>query len=394
MRIRALCISIALVFLCLSPRGAAPAASAGPPIVVGYSISLTGEVSEPALYLQQGYELWAKDVNAKGGILGRQVQLKYYDDQSDPQTSAKLYERLITEDKVDLVISPYGSAVTSAAATVAEKYKMVMLAIASTPALAQRGYQYVFLIPASSRDYYHGAIDLAVKQGYKTIAMIGEDSDYPREALPGTAEYAQSKGMKVVYQDFYPPKTTDFSSYIAHVKDSKPDVFLNAGFAPEDLGVLHDLKGQDLNISQLVFGIGPTAPLWPKNAGADGNYVMSATQWEATLDTPGNKQFIARYLQAYSRPPDYHAAQAYGVGQLIEMAVAKAGSLDQTKLRQAILGLDVTTVFNHFKVTPTGAQIGARLYTTQWLNGKKEVVYPLANATAKYVLPVPPWNKR
>ena len=394
MRLRTLCAVTAFAFLCLSPLGAVPAVSAGPPIVIGFSISLTGEVSDPAQYLKQGYDLWAKDINAKGGLMGRQVQFKYYDDQSDPQVSAKLYERLITQDKVDLIISPYGSAVTSAASTVAEKYKMVMMAIASTPALAQRGYQYIFLTPASSRDYYHGAIDIAQKMGYKTLAMIGEDSDYPREALPGTAEYAQSKGIKVVYQDLYPPKTTDFTSYIAHVKDAKPDVFLNAGFPPEDLGVIHDLKGQDVNIPQLILGIGASLPIWAKNAGADGNYVLSATQWETSVNTPGNKQFVAEFEQTYGREPDYHAAQAYGACQLLAMAVAKAGGLDQQKIREAVLGLDVMTVFNRFKVTPQGAQIGARLFTTQWLNGKKEIVYPPADATGKYVLPVPPWTKR
>lgn len=394
MRKRAIFATFVLACLSLVARGSAPAVSAPNPIVIGFSISVSGEISDAALYLRQGYELWAKEINAKGGLLGRQVQLKYYDDQSDPQTSARLYERLITQDKVDLVISPYGSAVSSAASTVAEKYHMVFPAIASTPSLAERGYKYVFLIPASSRNYYHSVVDIAGKMGYKTMAILGEDSDYPRDAVPATAEYAQAHGMKVVYQDFYPPKTTDFSSYIAHIKGVSPDVLLNAGFTPEDLGLLHDLKGQSINLKQLVLGIGASLPSWAKNAGPDGNYVMSASQYEPSVSTPGNKEFVAEFEKTYGRLPDYRASQAYGACQVLSAAIDKAKSLDQAKLREAVGTLDFSTVFNHFKIDAKGAQIGSRLFLTQWLNGKKEIVYPADMATAKYQLPVPPWNKR
>lgn len=385
---------LAAVVLCMVAVSGAAALPAEKPIVIGFSISMSGEVSDAAGYLRQGYELWQKDINAKGGLLGRPVEFKIYDDQSDPQTSARLYERLITEDKVDLLISPYGSAVSSAASTIAEKYHMVFPAIASTPALARRGYQYVFLVPASSRDYYHGAIDIAVKMGYKTIAILGEDSEYPREAVPGSAEYAQAHGMKVVYQDFYPPKTTDFSSYLAHVKAVNPDVFLNAGYTPEDVGLLHDLKGQDIYVKELVLGVGSSLPTWPKNTGKDGNYVFSATQYEPFVSTPGNKQFLDEYEKAYGKTPDYRASQAYGACQILAAGVQKAGSLDQAKIRDAIGKLDITTVFNRFKIDSKGAQIGTRLMTTQWVNGKKEIVYPADVATAKYLLPTPDWAKR
>ena len=387
-------ILIAFAFLFAIIRAGVPALSAEKPIVIGFSIALSGESSDAAGYLRQGYDLWRKDINAKGGLLGRRVEFKVYDDQGDPQTSARLYERLVTQDKVDLLISPYGSAVAGAASTIAEKYKMVFPAMASTPALAQRGYRYVFLIPASSRDYYHGPIDIAAKMGYKTVAIMGEDSEYPREAVPGSAEYAQARGLKVVYQALYPPKTTDFNSYLAHVKAANPDVFINAGFTPEDLGLLHDLKGQDINVKELVLGIGASLPTWPKNAGKDGNYVLSATQYEPYVNTPGNKQFVAEYQKAYKKLPDYRASQAYAACQVLASAVQKVGSLDQTKVRDAIGQIDEETVFNRFKIDQKGAQIGAKLMTAQWINGKKEIVFPADMATAKYVLPVPAWAKR
>ena len=393
MRFSALLLALALCCAALVPASAAQ--PSGKPIVIGLSIAMTGEISDAATLLRQGYELWVKDQNAKGGLLGRPVELKIYDDQSDPQTSAKLYEKLITEDKVDLVIGPYSSGVTSAASTVAEKYHMAMLAAgASAAGIWKRGYKYVFQVPPSSEHYYYGAIDIAKKAGYKTVAILGEDNDYPRLAVPGTAAYAQKNGMQVVYQDFYPPKTTEFSSYIQHLADSKPDVFVNAGFTPEDVALLHAIKGQGLDIKEMALGVGASLPDWEKNVGKDGEYVFAATQWESGVNTPGNKQFVSEFQAAYNRPPDYRAAQAYGAGQILAMAVTKDRSLDQDKLRDTLSALKTTTVFNRYQVDSTGAQVGASLFIIQWLKGEKQVVWPFDVATAKYVLPTPPWNKR
>ncbi len=372
-----------------------PSVAAPRPLVIGLSIALTGEISDAAAFIKLGYELWAQDQDAKGGLLGRPVQLREYDDQSDPQTSARLYEKLITQDKVDLIIGPYSSAVTSAASTVAEKYRMVMLASgASAPGIWKRGYKYVFQIPPSARNYYVGAIDIARKEGYKTVALLGEDSDYPRDAVPGAADYARDHRMQVGYQQFYPPKTTEFSSYLAHIRSDNPDVLINAGYLPEDLALIREMRGLGINLRMLVLGVGASLPDWAKTAGKDGDYVFAASQWEPSVKTPGNGQFVVEFARQFSRVPDYRAAQAYAAGQILAMAAEKAGSLNQDRLRDVIAGLDITTVFNHFKVDQTGAQVGAKLFLTQWQHDQKQVVWPFDVATAKYLLPTPSWDKR
>ncbi len=376
------------------PSGARSAPN-GKPIVIGLSIALSGEYADSAGFLKQGYDLWVKDTNAKGGLLGRPVELKIYDDQSDPQTSAKLFEKLITQDKVDLLLGPYSSAVTSAASTVAEKYQMVMLAAAAAaPGIWKRGYKYIFQVSAQSQNYYVGAIDIAKRMGYKTMDVIGEDSDYANSAVPATTAYADKNGIKTLYSQFYPVKTSDFSAFIQHVVSDNPDVFLNAGYPPEDISVLHSLRGQDANPRMIVMGIGPSQPDWPANVGKDGNWVFASVQWEPSVNTPGNKQFVAAYTKEYGRPPDYHAAQAYGALQVLGDCVRKIGSLDQQKLRDAVARANELTVFNRFQVDDTGAQIGAKLFLVQWQNGAKQVVWPFDVATAKYQLPTPPWSKR
>ena len=284
------------------PSGARSAPN-GKPIVIGLSIALSGEYADSAGFLKQGYDLWVKDTNAKGGLLGRPVELKIYDDQSDPQTSAKLFEKLITQDKVDLLLGPYSSAVTSAASTVAEKYQMVMLAAAAAaPGIWKRGYKYIFQVSAQSQNYYVGAIDIAKRMGYKTMDVIGEDSDYANSAVPATTAYADKNGIKTLYSQFYPVKTSDFSAFIQHVVSDNPDVFLNAGYPPEDISVLHSLRGQDANPRMIVMGIGPSQPDWPANVGKDGNWVFASVQVGAQRQYAG-EQAIRRGLHQRVRTP-------------------------------------------------------------------------------------------
>src|SRR5262249_1318496 len=162
--------------------GAPPAASSSGPVKIGASISATGTYGRTGLYQQEAYQLWEKQVNARGGLLGRQVQMIIRDDQSDASTSQKLYEQLITEDKVDLILGPYSSQVTQAAANVAEKYRYPMLAAgASASELWSRGdKKYLFGVYSIAESYFTGVLDIAQKEGYRTIAVINEATLFPK----------------------------------------------------------------------------------------------------------------------------------------------------------------------------------------------------------------------
>src|SRR5437870_3717010 len=174
-------------------------AAAQAPIKIGASISLTGTYAKLGSYTQDGYLMCAKEINDKGGLLGRKLEFVIYDDRSDPPTAIKLYEKLITEDKVELVMGPYSSPITKAASTVSEKYKKVMMAsLAAETAIWQQGYKYLFMTISPAEVYMEGLVDLAAERGLKTIAIIHEDTSFAKAAAQGAATLAKKRGMQVV----------------------------------------------------------------------------------------------------------------------------------------------------------------------------------------------------
>jgi branched-chain amino acid transport system substrate-binding protein len=166
------------------------------PIRVGVSLSLTGGLSRSGVEQAHGYRLWLEDVNARGGILGRPVEPVVYDDKSDPATGAKLYEKLIMVDKVDLVIGPYSSPVTFAASAVTEKYQYPMLGTgASARNIFERGFKYIFLVPTPSDLYMIGAVEIGAKHGAKTMVLVAENTRFTKECAEEAREHGKKHGV-------------------------------------------------------------------------------------------------------------------------------------------------------------------------------------------------------
>src|SRR5581483_8547863 len=151
-----------------------------------------------------GFRLWADQINARGGLLGRSVELVTYDDGSDPETGARLYEKLISEDRVDLVLGPYSTAVTLPASTVTEKHHYVMVgAGAAGTDVWARGYRYVFGIHTVAPLYVEGVLDLAAARGYHTVALVNEDSAFAKDVMAGAERKANALGLQVVLHEQY-----------------------------------------------------------------------------------------------------------------------------------------------------------------------------------------------
>src|SRR3989454_12568923 len=155
------------------------------PIKIGASLSLTGTYAKPGTYQKEGYEVCAEEVNGKGGLLGRKVEFVLYDDQSAPATAVKLYEKLITEDKVEAVMGPYSSPVSEAVANITEKYKKVMVApLAATTGIFRKEprRKYIFMVLSPAEVYFDGLTDIATKRGLKTVAVVNEDTLFSKAA--------------------------------------------------------------------------------------------------------------------------------------------------------------------------------------------------------------------
>lgn len=375
--------------------GTAGMAAQAADVVVGTSVALTGKYARTGQEQLHGFQMWVEEVNARGGLLGRKVALKYYDDESKPETGAKLYEKLITDDKVDLLIGPYSSDVTMAASTVAEKHNFPMVSSgASASEIWERGYQNTFGLYTLAELYMDQILEYGKSKGLKKIALVYENTSFPRGVASGVRSKAKALGMQIVFDEEYGKASTDFTSTIVKIKAKKPDMIIGGSYLPDSTAFVRQAKENRLYTKIFAFAVGPGLPDFGKNLGLDAEGVMGNTQWEPTLKLPGAKEFSEKYKAKYGHEPGYHAGGGYGAGYVLEEAVKKAGSTDRNKVREALFALDTVNAFGRFKVDKTGKQIGKPAYAVQWLSGERHIVFPVEAATAKVAYPFKDWAKR
>ena len=366
-------------------------------VLVGGAISQTGRYAEPAGRQVNSIKMWVDEVNARGGLLGRKVRLILLDDKSDTQTSIKLYEKLITEDKVDVILGPYSSGITEAVANVTERYKKPFVAYgaASSP-IWEKGRRYIFNIVAVAEDYQKGAVHLAKQIGVKKAAIIGEDSLFPRQSGKGAKEWAKKLGIEIVVEENYPLKQTDFTALLQKIKAAGAEALFSNSYFADSAAQLRQMREQNINFKLYSSTIGPALPNYAEQLGATAEYVIGFSQWEPLpkiLKNPGMEEYIAAYEKRYGEKPNYHAGSTYGALQVTEAAIKKAGSFDSEKLREALATLDIVTAYGHYKVDAKGMNAAEGL-TFQILKGQRRVVYPDKWAETKPELPVPEWSKR
>jgi branched-chain amino acid transport system substrate-binding protein len=392
-----LSVSLIVVSLFITPTvisGTAVAADEEP-ILVGASVSLTGKYSRTGQEQLHGYAMWVEDVNKRGGLLGRPVKLIHYDDESKPDTGAKLYEKLITSDKVDLLLGPYSSGVTLAVSAVVEKKKFPMVSAgAASTDVWSRDFKYTFGLYTPGIYYMSRILEFAKEKGLKTVAVVNADTTFPRDVIRGVKAKVKELGMDVVLEEEYSKGATDMTPLITKIKVKKPDVLIGGTYLPDSVALVRQSKELNLNVKIFAFSVGPGLPDFGKNLNDDADYVFGSSQWEPNLKLPGVDDFVKRYEAIHGYGPGYHAAGGYGAGQVLEEAVNKAGSLDKEKLRNALVSLETTTVFGSYKVNETGIQIGKPAYMIQWLNGERELVLPSDVSTAEIKYPTPPWDNR
>ena len=385
----------AVIVVAVLGLGVALTASAQGPIRIGASLSLTGTYAKLGKNQHEGYQLCQKDLNAKGGLLGRKIEFVVYDDQSMPPTGVRLYEKLITEDKVDAVMGPYSSAVCEAVANVTEKYKKVMVApLAATTSIFKKGRKYIFMVITPAENYLDGLIDMAAKRGLKTVAIINEDTLFPKASAAGTAEAAKKRGMQVVLQEAYPKGNTDFSALLVKIKAANPDVIAAGTYFDDAVAITRQMK--ELNVNPKMFGltVGGDLPEFYDLLKQNAEYVYGSTQWDETLPYPGQKEFLAAYTKKFKHEPSYHAAAGYAGCLIYGEAVKRAGTLDADKVREQLLKMEIKTAFGDYKVDADGFQVAHKMVMLQWQDGKRVVVWPddLAGGKARY--PTPEWGKR
>jgi len=384
------------------------AAEAQSPIRIGATLSLTGSYAEFGQTRHRGYQLCIKHVTNKGGVLGRKLELVLYDDKSDPATAVRLYEKLITQDKVDLVLGPFSSPIVDAVANVTEKQRMPMVTHAATTSIFKKGRKFVFTVLPPGEVWFEGLIDLAAKKGLKTVAIINEDNILAKAVAQGTMELAKKKGLQVVFAEAYPQGTTDFSAILRRLGALNPDVLAAGTYFEDAVAIIRQMK--DLGVNPRMYGVtvGGELPAFYETLGRTAEFVYSPTPWVPELVTlragglipiarqyPGAREFVESYRREFPGADlSYQSAGGYAACQILVEATKRAGSLDGAKIRDRILKLDLSTVYGAFKVDQDGVQIAHKMLLFQWQDGKRVIVWPEELAPGKARFPTPPWSQR
>jgi len=396
---------VAVALLAVLAWAVAPAAEAQPPIRIGATLSQTGVYATAGQNQLRGYQLCVKHMNGKGGVLGRKIELLVYDDASDAALAVRLYEKLITQDKVDLVLGPHISTITDLVADVTEKHKMPMVApTANVTSVYRKGRKFIFSMLSPAEITLEGLIDQAAKTGLKTVALINTDDLGQRAVTQRAGELAKKKGLQVVFADAYPLGTTDFSAILTRVRAANPDVLGVATSVFEDgVAITRQMKALNVNPRMVGFSSTVAPPRLYEVLGRDAEFVYVASHWVPELveiragglipiarEYPGAREFV----EASKKEFPGASPNAYGACEILVEAVRRAGSLDGAKLRDAISKMDHNTVFGRFQVDRDGVQIGHKMLLLQWQDGKRAIVWPEELAPGRARFPTPPWSQR
>ena len=412
-RIRGLMSGIAalsVLVACGGATGGGTTTTTGADIILGAPLSLTGSSSKEGGLAKQGYDMWQTWVNQQGGInvkgVKHKVQIKYADDQSKPDISAQLTQSLITDQKVQFLLGPYGSGPTASDAVIAEKNSIPMVeGNGAAQAIFSKGYKYTFGVLSPANKYLQGVIDLAATLNPKpsTIAMLAADDSFSQEVAAAVNDYAPGKGFSVVYNQKYPNGSTDVSSLVAAAKAKNPDILLNSGHLAEAIAINKAAKDLQLNAKLFAYSVGPSTPDFVNALGKDSYYVMDGSQWTPQVKyKPTFYLSVADYTAAYKstfntqEDPDYHVAESTAACLALQKAIENAGTVTNTdKVRDALAGLYVMTFFVEIKFDNRGVNVTKPMVVEQiQTDGKHHTVFPSDVADKQVQYPTPPWSQR
>ena len=386
-------------------------AQQGEPIKIGFSMALTGGLAgagKPALIAM---EIWREDINAAGGLLGRPVEFVYYDDQTQPANVPKIYTKLLTVDDVDLVVSGYGTNLTAPAMPIIMREGMVFMSLFALGANEQFNYDRYFQImpagPKPKEDWSRPFITLATEKGLETIALVGADAEYPHNALDGARTNAEAAGLEIVYDESYPPNTTDFTSIIRAIQATNPDVIFVASYPPDTAGMVR--AANELGLQTKLFGggmVGLQFATLQTSLGPMMNGIVNYDFWvpEPTLNFPGIQEFLVKYQErAEGQGVDplghYLPPWAYAYMQVLGDAVEAVGSLEQEALADYIRDNTFETIVGPVDFGPNGEWATSRVLMVQFQDiengeleqfkhpGKRVVLLPEEWKSGEFIFP-------
>lgn len=377
-----------------------PAEPEAEPIVIGASLPLTGDFSEPGTAAGEGYAIWVAMVNEAGGLLGRPVELVVLDNASDQDTAVADYEKLITVDQVDLVVGPFSSRLVIPTSEVAARYGYAFVEPAGgAPDVFNRGLTNLFFAqpaPGANQADPFSAYVFSLPEAVRpqTFAVVSQDDPFALGVMDRLKAQLQEGGLELVFDEIYPPETTDFSAIAIQVAELNPDLLVGGTILEDSIGQIRAYQEAGYQPRGAFFTTGPSLPGPFREAlGTGTEGVFAAMSWYP--EGPGfqNAEFVEKYIEMFGGsagdiPED--AANAFTVGQVLQQAVAAIGSIDNAALIEELHAGEYQTVVGTLSFDEVGRPQGSFMIL-QWSGETFIIVGPADRAQADPVWPKPEW---
>jgi len=379
------------------------------PIKIGMSMPQTGPLGAGGQAALVALRMWVEDVNAKGGLLGRKVEFIVYDDQTNPALTPAIYTKLLDVDKVDLLIAPYGTVPTAPIMPLVKQRDLLLMGNFSFQVNHTVKHDKWFNNSPwnNAASWSDGFIGAGQKLGAKSIAFLAADQEFAQNLANGARELAQKAGLKTVYNQNYPPTTTDFSAMIRGIRAAKPDMVFVMSYPNDSVAIVRAVNEIGVGDSVKIFGGGMVGlqftPIMT-NLGSSLNGIVNYNSYVPGIKYPGIEEFLQRYAkkaaEAKVDPLGFYLPPFnYAIGQMLEQAINGTKSIDQKKLAEYLHTHELHTIVGPIKYGPDGEWANPRVVQAQFRDvtdknmdqfrqpGKQVVIYPPQYKTGDVVAP-------
>jgi branched-chain amino acid transport system substrate-binding protein len=389
-RMKAIIVAAFLLTVASLP---AVADDAQQPLKIGINVSLTGPFADSIKPVMWADQLWQKQINASGGLLGRKIVMTFVDNKSNPEDAVSIYQRLL-QDGNEFIFENGGSLIVQRESTLAEQHQKLFLAPNGfARALYLRGYKYLFYTGAAiSEDLNIGLVrlleSLPAEKRPKTIGYVTVENIAFTSTTKGLQEKVKPLGLETVLDVTYPPNINDATPLVTNLKQKAPDIVFQTGLNNDTILFARAAAQQDLHAKVFAIGItsGALASFVPA-VGKVSHGMVYSSPWEVQVRTPHNDEFVRAYQEANGVLPNYNAAQGYARWQIFEKAVNATKSFDQKVLRDYIASNSFDTIVGKIQYNSQGYSSPEDTVVTQFQKGKRVIVWPKALATGEFIYP-------
>ena len=372
----------------------------GQPIKIGCIIPLTGPMAKFGEMDKKSYAIALEEINEAGGIDGRPIEIIYEDDQGRPEVAMAAAEKLITRNKVPIVIGEYSSSCAFAVAGVCQRYKTPFLNICgAADKITQQKWDYVFRMNPPASEYPSGFKEFLKETGYpETIAILFENTLFGTSSAKALKDWCEKEKIEVVIYEAYESGAIDFKPMLIKVKAKQPNVLYMVSYIMDAILLMRQAKELDINPKAFVGGAaGFTMPSFLEGAGDAAEFVISITLWSPESGFPRAEDFYKEYEKRFGVYPDYHGAEAYASLFIVADVLRRAESLDTEEIKKSFKATSLMTSFGMIRFEDYQNFTNQNQMSTLLLQVKKgeyRLIWPKQMATSEYVYPIPKWSER